>query len=283
MLITRTRIRNAQRPTRNATETLRELKRRVLVLLLPNQRKLFAFHHRATDRDLRNILAARHVVHDVEHDSLEHRPQSARARAFGDGLGRQGAEGILGHVQAHAFHREELGVLLDHRVLRLGQDHHHLVFRQRIERGHDRQASDELRDHPEAQQVLRFDMPHRRFRERFFDFDARTAEAHRPVANALLHDLVQADERPAADEQNLFRVHLDVFLMRMFPPALRRNVARAAFENFQQRLLHALAGNVTGDAHVVGLAADLVDFVDVNDPDLRALHVVVRILQAAAG
>jgi hypothetical protein len=40
-------------------------------------------------------------------------------------------------------------------------------------------------------------------------------------------------------------------------------------------LLHAFAGDVAGDADVLGLAADLVDFVDVDDAHLGALHVVV--------
>ncbi len=42
------------------------------VLLLANQGKLFAFYHRAIDRDFGDIFAARHVVHDVEHNAFEH-------------------------------------------------------------------------------------------------------------------------------------------------------------------------------------------------------------------
>jgi hypothetical protein len=47
-------------------------------------------------------------------------------------------------------------------------------------------------------------------------------------------------------------------------------------EDLQQRLLDALAGHVTGDRRVVGLAGDLVDLVDVDDPGLGLLDVVVR-------
>ena len=65
----------------------------------------------------------------------------------------------------------------------------------------------------------------------------------------------------------------------MLAAALGRDIAGAAFENFQERLLHAFAGNVARDADVVGLAADLVDLVDVNDADLRPLHVVIGVLQ----
>ena len=52
-----------------------------------------------------------------------------------------------------------------------------------------------------------------------------------------------------------------------------------AFHDLQQRLLHALARHVARDRGVVGLAADLVDFVDVDDAALRALDVVVGGLQ----
>ena len=50
---------------------------------------------------------------------------------------------------------------------------------------------------------------------------------------------------------------------------------------FSKRLLHALAGHVARDADVVGLAPDLVDLVDVDDADLGALHVVIRVLEQA--
>ena len=44
---------------------------------------------------------------------------------------------------------------------------------------------------------------------------------------------------------------------------------------FKQRLLDALAGDVARDRGVVGLARDLVDLVDVDDPGLGLLDVVV--------
>ena len=43
--------------------------------------------------------------------------------------------------------------------------------------------------------------------------------------------------------------------------------------------MHAFARNVTGDTDVVRLAANLVDLVDVNDPNLGTLDVVVSILE----
>ena len=58
------------------------------------------------------------------------------------------------------------------------------------------------------------------------------------------------------------------------PPCGRHRGLRA-LEDLQQRLLHALAGDVAGDRRVVGLARDLVDLVDVDDPGLGLLDVVV--------
>ena len=65
----------------------------------------------------------------------------------------------------------------------------------------------------------------------------------------------------------------------MLPPTLRRNVGNGAFQNLQQRLLHAFAGNIASDGRVLVLAPDLVDFIDVDDPGLRPTHISIRRLQ----
>ena len=63
--------------------------------------------------------------------------------------------------------------------------------------------------------------------------------------------------------------------MRVLAAALGRHATPGALEDLQQRLLHALAGDVAGDRRVLGLAGDLVDLVDVDDPGLGLLDVVV--------
>ena len=98
-------------------------------------------------------------------------------------------------------------------------------------------------------------------------------EAHRLRADAPGDHLFQADERAAADEQDVGRVHRREFLVRMLAAALRRHVGDRAFENLQQRLLHAFARNVAGDGRILVLAADLIDLVDVDDALLAPLHV----------
>ena len=69
------------------------------------------------------------------------------------------------------------------------------------------------------------------------------------------------------------------FLMRMLAAALRRNIGDGAFQDLQQRLLHAFARNIAGDGRVLVLAADLVDLIDIDDARLAALHVPIGVLQ----
>ena len=65
----------------------------------------------------------------------------------------------------------------------------------------------------------------------------------------------------------------------MLAPALWRDGSNGAFQDLQQCLLHALAGDVAGDRRVVALAGNLVDLIDIDDAALRALHIEVRGLQ----
>src|SRR5438105_4511867 len=57
--------------------------------------------------------------------------------------------------------------------------------------------------------------------------------------------------------------------------ALWRDIGDGTLEDLEQRLLHALAGDVARDRGVVALAGDLVDLVDVDDPALGAVQVEV--------
>ena len=78
----------------------------------------------------------------------------------------------------------------------------------------------------------------------------------------------------------------------MLPAALRRDRGDGPLEDLEQRLLHALARDVAGDARVLRLARDLVDLVDVDDaalalgdvelagleqPDQDVLHVLADV------
>ncbi len=100
-------------------------------------------------------------------------------------------------------------------------------------------------------------------------------EADGAFAQSPADDVVEADERAAADEQDVGRVHLDVLLLGMLAAALGRNVGDGAFEHFQQGLLYAFARHVAGDRDVLAGLADLVDFVDVEHPALGRFDVEI--------
>ena len=101
------------------------------------------------------------------------------------------------------------------------------------------------------------------------------AEADALVADPPLDHLVELGERAAADEEDVGGVDRQELLVGVLAPALRRHRGGGPLEDLQQRLLHALAGDVAGDRRVVGLAGDLVDLVDVDDPRLGLLDVEV--------
>ena len=105
------------------------------------------------------------------------------------------------------------------------------------------------------------------------------AEADQLLADAVLDDVLEAGERAAADEQDVRRVDLQELLLRVLAAALGRHARGRALDDLEQRLLHAFARDVARDRRVVALARDLVDLVDVDDAALRALDVVVGVLQ----
>ena len=62
-----------------------------------------------------------------------------------------------------------------------------------------------------------------------------------------IYDLVETDKSPPANEQDMFRVHLDVVLLRVLPAAVRRDVRNGTLQHLQERLLDAFAGHVPRD------------------------------------
>ena len=104
-------------------------------------------------------------------------------------------------------------------------------------------------------------------------------EAHR-AANCKppFDHLVEADERSAADEQDVRRIDLRKLLMRMFSAALGRNISDGSFQHLQERLLDAFAGNVARDRGVFVLSADLVDLIYIDDAGLGAFDVAAGVL-----
>ena len=75
----------------------------------------------------------------------------------------------------------------------------------------------------------------------------------------------ETGERAADDEQDVAGIDLRNSCFRVLAPPCGGTEATCPSIKLQQRLLHALAGDVAGDGRVVGLCADLVDLVDVDD------------------
>ena len=65
----------------------------------------------------------------------------------------------------------------------------------------------------------------------------------------------------------------------MFAAALGRNAGNRTFNQFQQGLLHALAGYVAGNRRVVAFTRDFVDFVDINDAALGFFDIKIAFAQ----
>src|SRR5439155_12428940 len=171
---------------------------------------------------------------------------------------------------------EKLLVLLDERVLRLGEDSDDVRLIEVVEGDGDRQAADELGDQPVLQQIHGLELLEdlrRLLAAVRVDFRAK---ANLLVADAMLDQPLEAVEGAAADKQDVRGVDLDEVLMRMLAAALGRDVGDSALENLQERLLHALTRDVPRDRRVVRFAGDLVDLVDVDDAALRPRDVKVR-------
>ena len=103
-----------------------------------------------------------------------------------------------------------------------------------------------------------------------------------PGTKTLRHDIVQPYEGATADEQDVAGVDLHGFLFAVLACAFHRHRRHGAFQNLEQRLLHAFTRYVAGDRGVLAaFARDLVDFVDIDDALLCTRHVTVRSLDEA--
>ena len=106
-------------------------------------------------------------------------------------------------------------------------------------------------------------------------------ESDGAFADAALDYLLQSNKGSANDEEDVGGVNGCELLVRMLAATLRRHIGNRAFQNLEQRLLHAFTGNIAGDGRILILAADLVDLIDIDDAGLSTRNVSVGGLQAA--
>ena len=227
------------------------------------------------DHALLHVAARGQLELHVEQRLLEDRAQAARAGLAGERLVGDRAQGVLGEDELDAVELEEALELLDERVARLGEDPDEVVAGELVDHRADRQAADELGDQPVLHEVLGEHLLEELAGVLVVLRADRRAEAHALVADAPLDDLVEVGERAAADEQDVRGVDREELLVGVLAAPLRRHRGDGALQDLEQRLLHSLARHVARDRRVVGLARDLVDLVDVDDPGLGLLHVEV--------
>src|ERR1019366_475977 len=250
--------------------------------LLGEQQRLHAFQYCLLGDDAPlDVRATRHLEHAVEQDVLDDRlesacPGAASERALGDGAKR-----TLMEDQFDIVEREELLVLLDERVLRLGEDADDVLLVEVIQRHRDRKPADELRDEAVLEQVLSLQLAEHLGRLLGPRAPRLAVEADDPLAETVLNDLLETIERPAANEQDVGRVDLDEVLVGVLAAALRRDVGHRALEDLQQCLLDPLTAHIASDRRVVALASDLVDLVDVDDAALSARDIEIGGLDQA--
>ena len=167
------------------------------------------------------------VEHRVEQDAFDDRAQAARAGLALDRLLGDRDQRIVGEGQLDILQLEQLLILLDQRVLRLGQDLHqrrrHRDPRSVAITGR-RPTNSGIRPNLSRSSGSLFSSssPVRR------SSGAATC-APKPIdllLQAVADDLFEAREGAAADEQDVGRVDLQEFLLRMLAPALRRHARR---------------------------------------------------------
>ena len=104
-------------------------------------------------------------------------------------------------------------------------------------------------------------------------------ETNTAFFSTLTDHFFQARKRAAADKQDIGRIDVNKFLIRMFAAALGRNAGNRTFNQFQQGLLHAFAGYVAGNRRVVAFTRDFVDFVNIDDTALGFFDIEIAFTQ----
>ena len=223
-----------------------------------------------------DVGTARDLEHAVQEHVLDDRLEAACPGPAGEGSLGDRPQGPFVEGELHVVQGEELLVLLHEGVLGLGEDADDVLLVEVIEGDHDRQPADELGDEPVLEEILGLELAEQLGRLLGAALlQGLAGEADGPAAGAVLDDLLQTVESASADEEDVGRVDLDEVLVRMLAPALGRHVGHRPLEDLEQCLLNALAAHVARDRGVVGLARNLVDLVDVDDPPLRAGDVEV--------
>ena len=134
------------------------------------------------DDALCDVFLVREVEHDVLHHALHDRAQATRAGVLAQGGSGDLAKGVGLENEVDFVGLHELPVLLDQRILGLGQNSYQGFFVELVEDDEDRKSSDEFRGQAEFDEILRREASELlRKGELFFDIEGR-AEAEGVLA-----------------------------------------------------------------------------------------------------
>src|SRR5262249_35340294 len=155
---------------------------------------------------------------------------------------------------------EKTLVLLDQRILWSREDVDQSFLVQIMQRRNHGNASDELGNHAELDQVFRFELFEKRGPGIFrLDSDVTMKSHGAAYRQPALDEFVETDKSAAADKQDVRCIDLSKLLVGMFPAPLRRNVGDSSFKHLQQSLLNTLSRHVACDRRVFVLAPDFID------------------------
>jgi len=215
-------------------------------------------------------------VHNFEHNFFGDGAEGAGAGVSFEGFFDDGGEAFGGKFELGAFHFEEFAVLADQGVFGFGEDFDEGFFVEGFQGGGDGQSSDEFGDHADFDQVVGGDLEEDLgyLVGRFVGGLLFGGEADHFFAETFFDDVFESGEGAAADEEDLGGVHLYVLLFGVFAASLGGDVGDGAFEELEERLLDAFAGDVAGDGDILVCFADFVEFVDIDDALLGGFDVV---------
>src|SRR6185437_5230223 len=100
----------------------------------------------ARDHDLFHSFQAWKIEHGLQQDALEDRAQAPRASLALDRLAGDRAERLIGESQFDILHLEQTLILLDQRILRIGENLFQRSFVEILQRHDHRQSADEFRN-----------------------------------------------------------------------------------------------------------------------------------------
>src|SRR5436305_10721360 len=112
------------------------------------------FHHFPSDFEFFQLLLARQVEHEIEHEFFENHAKTAGAYLAGHRLARYGAESFVGELEPHVFEFKETLVLLDDGVLWTGQDFDERELVEVFEHADNWQAANEFGNQSKLDKVL---------------------------------------------------------------------------------------------------------------------------------